>query len=80
MSRVIELLDQADQTLQALTEAGGLINPAVPAAALVADKLLHIIQVAVKAHEDVTGEPIDMSKLHEIEPLPEPSTEDGNEG
>lgn len=71
MSRISDLLDNADQALQALTEAGAIINPGVPAAALLADKLVHIIQAAVRAHEAATGQPIDMSLLHRIEPLPE---------
>lgn len=86
MSKIDNLLDQADQTLQALTEAGGLINPAVPAASLLADKLLHIIQAAVHAHEQATGATFDISQLHHIEPLPEdeptqelPSSEDDDE-
>ena len=74
-SRIDAALANADMTLAALTEAGGFINPAIPGAALIADKLLHIIQAAVRAHEAATGTPLDMSLLHHIEPLPE--TDDG---
>lgn len=35
-----------------------------------ADYFLKIAQAAVKAHEQITGQPLDMSKLHQIDPVP----------
>ena len=65
-----------DATLAVLASpAGAAINPAVPAGAAVLAKLLRVIQAGVAAHEAATGEPLDLSKLHQIEPLPVPEEE-----
>jgi hypothetical protein len=35
-----------------------------------ADYFLKIAQAAVHAHESITGKPLDMSLLHQIDPVP----------
>lgn len=57
---------------------GAAINPAVPAGAMALSKLLKVLQAGVAAHEAATGEPLDLSKLHRIEPLPVPE-DDGDD-
>lgn len=55
---------------------GAAINPAVPAGAASLAKLRRVLQAGVAAHEAATGEPLDMSKLHQIEPLPVPDEDE----
>lgn len=43
--------------------------PGSAAASKIAGSLLKIIQAAVKTHEAVTGQPLDLDKLHELPPL-----------
>jgi len=44
--------------------------PEVSAGAGLADYFLKIAQAAVKAHEATTGKPLDLNKLHNIDPVP----------
>lgn len=44
--------------------------PTVSAGAGLADYFLKIAQAAVKAHEATTGKPLDLAKLHTIDPVP----------
>jgi len=46
----------------------GLGGP-VAGAGAVAEKLLGIAQAAVRAHESITGKPIDLTQLHQIAPV-----------
>lgn len=48
----------------------GLPNPAIAGGAKLADYFLKIAQAAVKAHESVTGQPLDLTKLQDITPVP----------
>jgi len=61
-----------DKILAAL-EMGAAIASSIPSpiagAGKLADYFLKIAQAAVKAHESITGQPLDMTKLHEIEPV-----------
>ena len=50
--------------------AGAAINPAVPAGAIAAEKLLQLIRAGVRSYETATGAPIDLAKIRHIEPLP----------
>jgi hypothetical protein len=54
-------LDLALDTLA--TPAGGLINPAVPIAAALADRWLELIQRNIVVYEAATGETLDMDRL-----------------
>jgi len=54
----------------AATAAQADPDPAVDAGALIAQKLIAIIQAANAAHEKVMGQPIDLSLLHPIDPIP----------
>ncbi len=58
-------LDQILAYISAGVDFAGLI-PGGAAAAGIAAVLLRIAQSAVKAHEQVTGEPLDLNKLHEL--------------
>lgn len=56
----------ADLEIAAQTIAG-LGIPAVTTAAGLSDVLIRIAQTAIKAHEDIIGEPIDLDKLQPID-------------
>ncbi len=58
-------LDQVLAYISAGVDFAKLV-PGGAAAAGIAAVLLRIIQSAVAAHEQVTGEPLDLAKLHEI--------------
>lgn len=63
------VLSDADDFLQVLAALGGAINPAVPVASALADKILKVAQSAVAAHEAVAGQPLDLTKLKTIAPV-----------
>lgn len=46
----------------------GEIVPQSAAAATLADKLIQIAQATVKAHEEITGQPLDLELLKPIDP------------
>lgn len=52
------------------TVAQTVPNPEVQAGAAIAAALLQIAQKAIAAHEQITGQPIELSLLHPIEPVP----------
>jgi len=58
-------LDQILAYISAGVDFAGLI-PGGAAIGGIAAVLLRIAQAAVQAHEKVTGEPLDLTKLHEI--------------
>lgn len=70
------MLKTFDYILGAIEGATGIIaslgvgGPALASIAGLADYFLKIAQAAVKAHEAVTGKPLDLSLLHDIKPLP----------
>lgn len=64
------VLDNAELVLATLEGLGGAINPAVPAVATLLAKVERTIAAGIKAHERITGQPLDLSKLHHIEELP----------
>ena len=66
-SRVDAALDNTALILATISGLGGLFNPEVAATGELAGKLLRVISAGVKAHEAVTGQPLDMSKLHHID-------------
>lgn len=55
--------------------AAAAIDPRVPEGAAALGKLLRVLRAGVAAHEAATGEPLDMARLHQIEPLPVPPEE-----
>lgn len=63
----------ADEILAIAEEAANLAavipNPEVQAGDAIAQGLLGIIQKCVTAYESHTGQPIDVSQLHRIEPV-----------
>ena len=66
-SRVDAVLDNTALTLATISGLAGLFNPGVAATGALAGKLLSVISAGVKAHEAVTGQPLDLSKLHHID-------------
>ena len=62
-----------DKILAAMEMAAAIassIPSPISGAAHLADYFLKIAQAAVKAHESITGQPLDMTKLHQIDPVP----------
>lgn len=66
-SSVGAALDNIAVILATISGLGGLFNPGVAATGELAGKLLRVISAGVKAHEAITGQPLDMSKLHHID-------------
>lgn len=69
-TRLDVILDDATLVLATITGLGGLINPGVAAGGALAGKLLALVSAGVKAHESITGQPLDLSKLHRIDLIP----------
>jgi hypothetical protein len=60
-------LDEAIAFLEAGAEWAQLLPiPQVASAALISGKILQLIETAVRTHEAVTKEPLDLSKLHQL--------------
>lgn len=65
-------LDTILETLDIAAEIGEEIGPGiVGVGSAYADKLLKIVMKAHAAHVAITGQPMDLSQLHKIDPLPE---------
>ncbi len=64
------IFDKILMALEMATAIAGSIPSPIAGAAKLADYFLKIAQAAVKAHETITGQPLDLTKLHEIEPVP----------
>lgn len=65
----MKTLDEILTAMQfAASIATGLGGPVASGANLAA-YFLKIAQSAVQAHEAITGQPLDMTKLHEIQPV-----------
>lgn len=60
-----------DQVLSYMQLVLGLVGEfgVVSGATGIAGKLLAIAQAAVAAHEGITGQPLDMARLHQITPV-----------
>lgn len=69
-TRLDVILDDASLVLTTIAGLGGLINPGVAAGGALAGKLLNMISAGIKAHESITGQPLDLSKLHRIDLIP----------
>jgi hypothetical protein len=67
---ILGVLDGGAQIVAATGGAAGPIGASAAAAAVIADYFLKIAQAAVRAHEGVTGKPLDMATLHQIDPVP----------
>jgi hypothetical protein len=67
--QAISRLDSILITLEVLAEIATAV-PGVGQVAGLAEKLLAIAQAAIGAHEAATGQPLDLSLLHNIDPLP----------
>lgn len=69
----MNLLDQILQDLQLLARVGqlfpGIGIPGIGIPADAAAKLLAIAQVTVKAHEALTGQPLDLNLLKPVDPV-----------
>lgn len=50
-----------------IADLGGSLIPGGAAISKLTAYLLKIAQASVKAHEAITGQPFDLTKLHEIE-------------
>ncbi len=69
-SSVFSKLDEIISFLEVGASWAALIPlPGSAAASKLAGSLLRIIQAAIRTHEAVTGEPLDLGKLHELPPL-----------
>lgn len=69
-TRLDVILDDATLVLATITGLGGLINPGVAAGGALAGKLLNLLSAGVRAHESVTGQPLDLNRLHHIDLIP----------
>lgn len=70
LQQVLALLAAAAGAAQAIAPLTGPEAPAVAAGGAIAAQLLAIAEKAVAAYESHTGQPIDLSALHKIEPIP----------
>lgn len=61
LEEIVAYLDGAAQTV------GSLEVPTISAGAKVADLLIKVIQSAIKAHNAVTGQPLDLNLLQPID-------------
>lgn len=70
---VEKILSDFEIAAAVVAEIGPIAAPgvgtAIGAGAVLAGKLLAAIQAGVRAHEAITGTPLDMSKLHDIQPV-----------
>ncbi len=70
MTKIDQILADFQLAAQVIAGIGVVANPAVGTGAALAAKLLAALQAGVQAHEAITGTPLDINKLHEIQPLP----------
>lgn len=68
-TKLDQVITDAELAMTILASVGAVINPAVPAAAALANRLLSALQAGVKAHEAILGQPLDLSLLHHIDPV-----------
>ncbi len=68
----MKILDQLLLYLDIAAEVLSAIPGPIGAGALLADGFVKIAQKANAAHVALTGKPIDLSMLHELQPVPEP--------
>lgn len=61
-------LDSILGYLEGITKAASLV-PGVSGVATLAGEALSIAQAAVKAHEAISGQPLDLSLLKNIDPI-----------
>lgn len=66
---MVRTLDAADSVLSTIAGVAslGLLNPAVGGIAVLLDRVLKIARTAVAAHEAISGEPLDLGRLHHID-------------
>ncbi len=55
--------------LEGVVAVGASIPSPISGFAKIGDYLLKIAQSAVQAHLSITGQPMDLTKLHEIQPV-----------
>ncbi len=63
-SRLDQIISYLDVGVSFFGELQGIVPGA--GIAILADKFLKIAQKAVRAHESLTGEPLDLERLHEL--------------
>ena len=68
LENILAILQFSAEIGSSLVLPGGAA--AVTAGSKLATYLLAIAQAAVKAHEAVTGQALDLTKLHDITPVP----------
>jgi len=68
-TKIDQVLQDAELVCGVLAGAGGLINPAVPAGAELLAKLLSMVSAGVAAHEAISGQALDLTKLHHLDPV-----------
>lgn len=66
------MFNKLDYILGVLDSFAGIAElfPGTTVPAALADKLLKVTQAAVRAHEAATGQPLDLSLLQPIQPMP----------
>lgn len=72
-STLDKILNDAEIALTLTSEFGALVpgvGTAAAAFAAIAAKILSVAKAAVQAHESITGQPLDVTTLHHIDPIP----------
>ena len=69
LDNVISILQQASLAAALVAPFTGPAGPEIEAGAKLSLLLETIVQAAVTAHQQALGTPMDLSKLHPIEPL-----------
>lgn len=70
LDHILGYLEGAAAVTAAYGAAAGPQGAAIAGIATLADYFLKIAQASVAAHEAVTGKPLDMSTLHQIDLVP----------
>lgn len=71
-STLDKILADAETALTLTAEFGALVpgfGTAISAGAAIASRILSVIEAGVRAHEGITGQPLDLSTLHHIDPV-----------
>ena len=69
LQNILSIIEQASIIAGLVAPLTGPIAPDVAAGSQIALSLEAIIEKAIAAHQQALGAPIDLSKLHEVEPL-----------
>jgi len=69
LDKILSILEGGAALVSATGGAAGPLGAGAAAGAAIADYFLKIARAAVRAHETVTGKPLDMTTLHQIDPV-----------